>query len=75
MRIKAYSTSYDQVDEYARVTARTSKQCRANFVIGIVSVYGDTYLKEPNQQDLYRLLHASNKRGFHGMIGSIDYKH
>ncbi|CAN6696880.1 unnamed protein product [Malus baccata var. baccata] len=33
------------------------------------------YLREPNQEDLNRLLHKAEDRGFPGMIGSLDCMH
>ncbi|XP_050125762.1 uncharacterized protein LOC126603038 [Malus sylvestris] len=41
----------------------------------IVQVYKDEYLREPNQEDLNRLLRKAEDRGFPGMIGSLDCMH
>ncbi|KAM1708507.1 hypothetical protein ACFX2K_001467 [Malus domestica] len=38
-------------------------------------VYKDEYLREPNQEDLNRLLRKAEDRGFPGMIGSLDCMH
>ncbi|CAN6724527.1 unnamed protein product [Malus baccata var. baccata] len=42
---------------------------------GTEQVYKDEYLREPNQEDLNRLLHKAEDRGFPGMIGSLDCMH
>ncbi|BBH02125.1 hypothetical protein Prudu_012596 [Prunus dulcis] len=39
------------------------------------AVYGQWYIRSPNSADLYRLLHKASRRGFPGMLGSLDYMH
>lgn len=43
-----------------------------NVVIGL---YDGQYLCSPNDQDIARLLHEGEERGFPGMIGSLDCMH
>ncbi|XP_070665184.1 uncharacterized protein [Malus domestica] len=38
-------------------------------------VYKDEYLREPNQEDLNRLVRKAEDRGFWGIIGSLDCMH
>ena len=38
----------------------------------IIQVYKDEYLREPNQEDLNRLLRKAEDCGFQDMIGSLD---
>ena len=45
------------------------------FVQGVISCFGDEYLRRPNEDDLARLLYVGEQRGFPGMIGSIDCMH
>ncbi|XP_021774646.1 uncharacterized protein LOC110738554 [Chenopodium quinoa] len=52
--------------------ARDSLQ---HFVEGIVSYFSDEYLRKPNEEDLVRLLRIGERRGFPGMLGSIDCMH
>ncbi|KAI3715085.1 hypothetical protein L6452_22052 [Arctium lappa] len=75
MRVLAYGTSVDAVDEYLRISATTTRDALMNFVDGVISCFGDEYLRKPNKDDLARLLHAGDQRGFPGMIGSIECMH
>ncbi|KAJ9553685.1 hypothetical protein OSB04_017730 [Centaurea solstitialis] len=75
MRVLAYGTSADAVDEYLRMSEATTKEALMNFVDGVISCFGDEYLRKPNKDDLTRLLYAADQRGFPGMIGSIDCMH
>ncbi|XP_013594769.1 PREDICTED: uncharacterized protein LOC106302917, partial [Brassica oleracea var. oleracea] len=40
-----------------------------------IQLFGDEYLRRPNEDDLQRLLDVGEVRGFSGMIGSIDCIH
>ncbi|XP_062202013.1 uncharacterized protein LOC133904534 [Phragmites australis] len=42
------------------------------FVCAVVDVFGDEYLRSPNDEDTARLLATNERRGFPGMLGSID---
>ncbi|XP_057774868.1 uncharacterized protein LOC130993849 [Salvia miltiorrhiza] len=75
MRVLAYGTATDAVDEYLRMSSTVTRDAVIHFVEGIISCFGDTYLRRPNQQDLQRLLYVGEQRGFPGMIGSIDCMH
>jgi hypothetical protein len=41
----------------------------------IVNIYADKYLRSPNKDDIRRILAVSDKRGFPGMMGSLDCMH
>ncbi|CAN1323311.1 hypothetical protein LINPERPRIM_LOCUS32685 [Linum perenne] len=71
----AYSCSADSLDEYCRMGETTSLECLMNFCKAIIHIYGSRYLREPTVDDLRRLLDHSARRGFPGMIGSIDCMH
>jgi len=68
----AYGLAADAVDEYLRIGESTSILCLENFVEGIIYLFGDEYLRRPTREDLIRLLHIREIRGFSGMIGVID---
>jgi hypothetical protein len=53
----------------------TSILCVKRFAVAIVNVFGSTYLRAPNAQDMARLLEFNADRGFLGMLGSIDCMH
>ena len=75
IRLLAYGTAADTVDEYLRLGETTSRSCLENFVEGIIQLFGDEYLRSPSPADLQRLLDIGEYRGFPGMIGSIDCMH
>ena len=75
IRVLAYGSALDAVDEYLRLGATTARLCVENFVEAIIDLFGDEYLRRPTPDDLQRLLHIGELRGFSGMIGSIDCMH
>ncbi|XP_024008056.1 putative nuclease HARBI1 [Eutrema salsugineum] len=75
IRMMAYGSAADAVDEYLRLGESTAISCLENFTEGIVSLFGDEYLRRPTPEDLQRLLDVGQERGFPGMIGSIDCMH
>ena len=42
---------------------------------GISENFGEVYLRRPTEEDVQRLLHIGEARGFPGMLGSIDCMH
>ena len=75
IRQLAYGGSADQLDEYLKMGESTSVECLKKFVQGVIAVYGEEYLRRPTVQDVERLLEIGERRGFPGMIGSIDCMH
>ncbi|KAL0863848.1 hypothetical protein Bca101_042966 [Brassica carinata] len=75
IRVLAYGSAHDVVDEYLRLGATKTWLCVENFVEAIVDFFGDEYLRRPRTEDLQRLLHIGDLLGFPGMIGSIDCMH
>ncbi|XP_058782080.1 uncharacterized protein LOC131656364 [Vicia villosa] len=74
MRMLAYGVAADAVDEYIKIGGTTALECLRRFCKGIIRLYEQVYLRAPTQDDLQRILHVSEMRGFPGMIGSIDYR-
>uniref|UniRef100_A0A0D2ZU68 DDE Tnp4 domain-containing protein n=1 Tax=Brassica oleracea var. oleracea TaxID=109376 RepID=A0A0D2ZU68_BRAOL len=72
IRVLAYGTAADTVDEYLRLGETTTRSCLEKFVEGIIYLFGDEYLRIPTPADLQRLLDIGEHRGFPEMIGSID---
>ena len=71
----SYGVPADFMDQYIRIGESTVIESLRRFVIGIIKVFGDEYLRSPNEQDTARLLAIGERRGFPGMLGSIDCMH
>ena len=75
MRVLAYGTSTDAVDEYLRMSSAVTREALIKFVQGVISCFGEKYLRRPDNEDMERLKYVGEQRGFPGMIGSIDCMH
>ncbi|XP_024164036.1 uncharacterized protein LOC112171024 [Rosa chinensis] len=75
LRMLAYDAGADQCAEYCRMAKSTSIEALKRFTRGIINLYSAEYLRAPNPTDLRRLLAKAERRGFPGMIGSIDCMH
>ncbi|XP_062013940.1 uncharacterized protein LOC133730343 [Rosa rugosa] len=75
LRMLAYGAGADQCAEYCRMAKSTSVAALQHFTRGIVGLYSAEYLRAPTATDLRRLLAKAERRGFPGMIGSIDCMH
>ena len=74
-RIITYETPADSVDEYIRIGESTVIESLRRFVKAVIAMFGDHYLRSPNNIDIARLLQIGEQRGFPGMLGSIDCMH
>lgn len=75
LRILAYGVAADAIDEYVRCAETTATQILHRFCAAIVKTYQAVYLRSPNEQDLERILAVNEKRGFPGLVGSLDCMH
>ena len=75
IRMLAYGVEADVVDDYVRIGESTSIESLQRFVLAIVAIYSDEYLRSLNSADISRLLAIGERRGFLGMLGSIDCMH
>ncbi|XP_021317734.1 uncharacterized protein LOC110435946 [Sorghum bicolor] len=75
MRMLSYGMAADTTDEYVRIAESTALDSVRHFVRAVVEVFGDEYLRHPNEADTTRLLAMGEKKGFPGMLGSIDCMH
>ena len=71
----SYSLAAYPVDKYLRIGENTSMLCLENFIEGIIYLFWDAYLRRPTREDLIRLLHIREIRGFPGMIGNTYCMH
>ena len=75
MQMLAHTVVADCVDEYLKIGASTALQCLKKFTSCVVEVFGEQYLRKPNQADVDRLLQLAEARDFPEMLGSIDCMH
>jgi hypothetical protein len=75
IRMLTYGVAVDLVDEYMRMSESTCIEAMYNFYRAIILVFGEMYLREPNLEDTQRFLSINERRGFPGMLGSIDCMH
>jgi hypothetical protein len=71
----AYAIMADYVDEYVRIGESTSIECLSRFVRVVCEVFGQRYLRPPNEDDTARLLNIAEQREFPEMLNSIDCMH
>ncbi|XP_074349033.1 uncharacterized protein LOC141688819 [Apium graveolens] len=62
--------TYTEAKFYRRF--RMQIESLKRFVKAIIEVCGAEYLRQPNDEDVSRLLRENEQRGFSGMLGSID---
>jgi hypothetical protein len=75
LRILAYEVAVDSTDEYVKIGENTAVESLKKFVKAVVNIFSEEYLRSPNSNDIVRLLAVNEKRGFLGMLGSIDCMH
>ncbi|XP_074327018.1 uncharacterized protein LOC141664959 [Apium graveolens] len=68
LRMLAYGTAADAIDDYVRIGESTTIESLRRFVKAIVEVFGAEYLRRPNDEDVTRLLAENEQRGFPGML-------
>ena len=71
----AYGLPADALNDYLYMSEFTTIEATYRFCKAVVKVFGDKYLRTPNEKDTARLLAQGEKRGFLGMLGSIDCMH
>ncbi|XP_062177756.1 uncharacterized protein LOC133882538 [Alnus glutinosa] len=75
LRMLAYGVSGDFMNEYLGIAENIATKCLRKFVKSVISIYSDKYLRSSNSNDITRLLEVNTRRGFPGMLGSIDCMH
>jgi hypothetical protein len=75
MRVIAYGIPADYADEYLRIGEDTTIESVRRFAKVVIRVFGPEYLRAPNEEDTKKLMASSEKRGWPGMLGSIDCMH
>ncbi|CAN0918824.1 hypothetical protein LINGRAHAP2_LOCUS31106 [Linum grandiflorum] len=75
LRMLAWGSTADSLDEYFQMAESMGLETLRRFCSAIVHVYGPEYLREPTREDLDKLLRKDAQSEFPGMIGSIDCMH
>ena len=63
------------MDEYVRIGESTIIESLKKFVKTVVDIFSKEYLRSSNNKDIARILADGERRGFPGMLGSIDCMH
>jgi hypothetical protein len=61
MRMLAYGGPADPLNEYIRMGESIILECVNKFTRTMVQEYGDVYLREPNAEDIVRLLKVAEQ--------------
>ncbi len=75
LQMLAFGVPADFLDDYLGMAESTILSSLRRFVRAIVEIFGDEYLRSPNQDDTNRLLAIGEQKGFPGMLGNIDCMH
>jgi len=75
MKMLAYGSIADALDDGQRMGESTILKSLKEFVYTIISVFGPEYLRKPNAKELEHILTVNEARSFPGIIGSIDCMH
>ncbi|KAI7950916.1 hypothetical protein MJO29_009590 [Puccinia striiformis f. sp. tritici] len=75
IRMLAYGGAADANDEFLRLAESTSLESLSKFCTAIIEIHGEEYLQSPTTEDVKRILSINEKRGFPGMLGSLDCMH
>jgi hypothetical protein len=70
--MRVYGGPANRLDEYFRMEKSTILETVNQFTHTIIDIYGATYLRQPNADDIARLFHIGEQQGFSGMLGSLD---
>lgn len=74
-RMLVYGLPADATDEYVKIGESTAIESMKRFCRAIVNIFSEKYLRLPTSSDIARLLYIGEKRGFPGMLGSLDCMH
>ncbi|XP_030959140.1 uncharacterized protein LOC115981094 [Quercus lobata] len=75
LRMLVYGVAANFMDEYVWIGESTTMKSLKKFVKVVVDIFSKEYLRSPNNEDIARLLANGERRGFPGMLESIDCMH
>ena len=75
MQVITYAIPADYTDEYLRIGRDTTTESVRRFAKMIIRLYGEEYLRAPNEDDIKRLMEMNERRGWPRMLGSLECMH
>ena len=75
LRMLVYGCAADMTDEYIDIGETTAIECVKRFAYAVVRSFKNEYCRSPTAEDVSRMQAENARRGFPGMIGSIDCMH
>ena len=66
MRVLAYGVPADYTDEYLHIGQDITMESVRRFAKLVIRLYGEKYLRAPNEEDTKRLVETSEKKGMAG---------
>ena len=75
IHILAYGSPGYIVDGYVRISKSITVECLKSFVKGVNEIFGNNYLRRPNNNNINRLLQIGETHGFSCMLDFIDCMH
>ncbi|CAN6295279.1 unnamed protein product, partial [Urochloa humidicola] len=75
LRMLAYGCPADALDETFYIAESTIIKSLREFVKAVIEIFGEQYLRAPNEDDTTRLMQMGAAKGFPGMLGCIDCMH
>lgn len=75
IRQLAYENYPVSVDEYILIGESTTQECLIKFAQGNVPVFGETYLRKRNFEDIHNLLSIGEAHGYPGCCVYIQHMH
>ncbi|TVU11822.1 hypothetical protein EJB05_45428, partial [Eragrostis curvula] len=64
IRMLAYGTPADMLDDHLKLGASTALECLGKFAKGVIEIFGPHYLRPPTTEELEKLLLENEARGF-----------
>ena len=75
MRMITYGVPADATDEYIRIGESTAFESLRRFVVAVVDIFEDEYLRSHNDADTTSFLALGEQNSFPSTLGSIDCMH
>jgi Plant transposon protein len=75
LRVPGYGYAYDAVDEIIGIAESTMALTLRRVCRAIVDEFGPAYPREPNEDDMRRILAVNESPSFPGCLGSFDCQH